>query len=336
MADHATRQGRDPSPVEAAALLINRYEAAIKEVQWLDVENALQRVADIRFRLNEPIRISFVGTFSVGKSSIINSLLGEPIAPVAVRPTTAVICYFRYSDSTRVRFHFRDGHVEDEGLFAYQRFSDHAKLSENEIRRIRQMSHVEVFYPNEILRDVILVDTPGFGSTAEADDAITEGHLREADAVCWVFDATQLGRGDEVKRINAMAHRFRKGATFAVINKSDEIAPSERPALKARAAELFNRLFDETFLYSAVLALDAADAGTSDHLEFALKNKIRQQVEENSDRLRAQRAAFSLAELADNDLEVLAAIDGSYLHIEEWVADVFKPLVGEQIDGLIT
>lgn len=253
----------------------------------------------------EPVRLSFCGNFSVGKSMIINSLLGEDVAPTNVRKTTAIVCHFRYGDTKRVRFHYRDGKIEEGNVFAFKSFADHQQLSREHENEIKNMSHVEVFYPSEVLREITIIDTPGFGSDAEKDDSITREHLKEADAVCWVFDANEVGKGDEVRRIESLSKYFR--ATFAVINKCDEIPDDERPDLKNRIKQLFPKIFRDVYLYSATTALESfhqsPDGDEIAHLCVNLVNEIQQHVKKQADSLRIERAMWSIGEYTDEYLQ---------------------------------
>ena len=82
-------------PLTTIRELLDEYERCIVEISpYLDASEALRRLSSIRAKLEEPIRLSFLGGFSVGKSNIINSLLGKTIAPVKIKPTTATITYF--------------------------------------------------------------------------------------------------------------------------------------------------------------------------------------------------------------------------------------------------
>lgn len=60
-------------------------------------ENLLHSLQKRKARLeNKTFRISLFGSFSTGKSSIANALLGEKILPTAANPTTASVQYIKY------------------------------------------------------------------------------------------------------------------------------------------------------------------------------------------------------------------------------------------------
>jgi GTP-binding protein EngB required for normal cell division len=305
--------------------LIDEYEERFSGVGWVDSAALSKRLNEIRRQLERPVRLSFVGNFSVGKSTVINSILGEEVAPVNQTPTTAVICHFRYGDTKRVRFHYEDGTFEEEGFFAFKQFSDHSQIDEEnddeQIERIERIDHVEIFYPNEVLREITLVDTPGFGASTEEDEDITRSHLRGADAVCWIFDADEVGKGSEVERIQKLSDEFR--SAFALINQCDKKPPHERPKLRRRAEDLVGEHFDDILLYSALDVFEA-EKGTIElrpedleHLESNLDEEIRERVRDQAEELRIQRARQQMARLSEGLLK----------HRNVW-ADIIDNIVG--------
>ena len=281
-------------------------------------------LAALKDRLDRPIRLSFIGNFSTGKSRIINSLLGEDIAPVDVGKATAAICHFRYGDTVRVRFHYKDEHVEEGDLFAFKRFADHGKLGPDEVARIKKMSHVEIFYPSEALRDMTLVDTPGFGSDAEQDDDVTRAHLRDADAVCWVFDATNGGcQRDEAERISELKGNFH--AAFAVVNKCDRIPPGDRPDFQAQVLEAVPGVFEDVLLYSAdtVIRLHEGDSTVDDddseHVCLDLKAEIERRVRGRSIEIAATRVWEGLRVLAGDVRDIGAKAQDESAQVIEFL-----------------
>ena len=55
------------------------------------VGEALAQVVAARERLARPLTIAIMGEFSAGKSTFVNALLGEAVAPMGVLPTTTTI-----------------------------------------------------------------------------------------------------------------------------------------------------------------------------------------------------------------------------------------------------
>src|SRR5690606_22235500 len=68
----------------------------------------LNDAAELRADLERPLRVAVIGEFNAGKSSLINALLGEPVAPVGVLPTTATINRLRWAPDRFVRVDFEE------------------------------------------------------------------------------------------------------------------------------------------------------------------------------------------------------------------------------------
>jgi GTP-binding protein EngB required for normal cell division len=298
-----------PGLVGEAEKTIDAYENRIlDEAPWLNTMATRQRLNAIRLRLREPIRLSFVGDFSAGKSSIINSLFRQAVAPVDVKKATATICYFRYGDRRLVRLYFRDGTSQELAIPLFQQLVNSAENDPVLGETVRNLSHADIFLPIEVLRDVTIVDTPGFGSHAEAHDELTRKHLEDADAVCWVFDSQDVAKKDEIERIRKLPRHLRRA--FAIVNKAETKPPSERESLVRRVHEQCPDRFQEVLLYSAKVVYESNQVGATPpaesktrHLCRDLTDHIRSRVRDAADLLRADQAASELRRLAAEHAE---------------------------------
>ena len=69
---------------------------------------------------NAPLRVTLVGSFSVGKSSLLNMLLQEPLLPSALEETTALPTFIEYGSQRAMSLIGQDGSLLplDEERFA--------------------------------------------------------------------------------------------------------------------------------------------------------------------------------------------------------------------------
>ncbi len=118
--------------------------------------DAIQQLRQAELDLDEPFLLVVVGEFNAGKSAFINALLGERVLREGVTPTTAVITRLRHAPSLIER---RTGAV------------------------------LEVGYPLELLRDVVIVDTPGTNAILREHEEITSQFVPRADLVLFVTSA---------------------------------------------------------------------------------------------------------------------------------------------------
>src|SRR5919205_1131127 len=71
-----------------------------------DVHNELERIG---YRLNQPIRIALAGSLKAGKSTLVNALVGEDIAPTDATEATRIVTWFRNGPTPKVTANHRGG-----------------------------------------------------------------------------------------------------------------------------------------------------------------------------------------------------------------------------------
>ena len=63
----------------------------------------------IGWRLNQPIRIALAGTLKAGKSTLVNALVGDNIAPTDATEATRIVTWFRHGPTPKVTANHRRG-----------------------------------------------------------------------------------------------------------------------------------------------------------------------------------------------------------------------------------
>lgn len=215
--------------LEEKALL----ELLSAEVRALSYEEFEKKIKAVRENLENLFSIVFIGEFSTGKSSIINALLGERILPEGITPTTDRITILRYGD------------VREE----YEENGNHY-----------------ISIPEERLKGVFMVDTPGTNVTLEQHEQITHQFIPKADIVFFVIGVERAVTGSEVKLIRFIKEDWLKNVVF-LLNKIDIVESAEelKNLIDYSAGEL-ERIFNiKPFLIpiSAKLAFQAKESGQS-------------------------------------------------------------------------
>lgn len=147
----------------------------------------LSELDELELKLKqEKLYLVVVGLFKRGKSSLINAIIGKPLAPVAVTPVTAIITLFEY-DSERhyAVIHFKDGSAEEKQQEEASRYVNEDENPANE----KQVQVVSIFDDAPVLRSVSLVDTPGIGSSFEHNTATTLQFIPKIDAALFLLSA---------------------------------------------------------------------------------------------------------------------------------------------------
>src|SRR5690606_28725200 len=148
------RSERLEDVLDAATTVLTRIPNRILGVSLDRVALAVRQVVAARERLARPLSIAIMGEFSAGKSTFVNALLGEAVAPMGVLPTTTTINVFRRGTGGGARIHYRDGRV---AIVAADQVHDFLHgLDDTAAQRIR---HVEIERTGSRMGDAAVVDT---------------------------------------------------------------------------------------------------------------------------------------------------------------------------------
>ncbi len=218
-------------------------------VSLAGVQDALAGVIAARERLARPLTIAIMGEFSSGKSTFVNALLGEAIAPMGSLPTTSTINVFRRGPSGGARVHYRDGTISTLARDEVQRFLH--GLDDVEASRIR---HMEVERTGAHMGDAAVVDTPGLNALDGFHERVARDFIEESDAVVWIFSATRGGAASEAGMLNSMRADGRQ--VLGIVNKVDTLDDDEREELCEYIQEQFGDVLVDVIPVCATDALE--------------------------------------------------------------------------------
>lgn len=240
--------------------------ALCDEVAATAPAQASLRLASIAERLRQPLRVAVAGRVSAGKSTLVNALLGRPLAPTAAGECTRVVTLYRAGFPEGAELVLRDGGRRP------VRLSGGALPQELAVDpdRVRLLS---VTVSNDALLDLSVLDTPGLASLNEHHRATVEA-LREADALVYVMEGgARQDDADALAAFRAQTAGARVSAlnVLAVLNKVDLLDPEGDPL--ATGARLARRLAGRLGHHAAAVApligllAESCDAGrlTEDH-----------------------------------------------------------------------
>ena len=189
--------------------------------------------------------VAIVGRLKQGKSTIMNALVGEPIAPTGVTPTTATINFFQYGTGSPV-VKYLDGREESISPGDLSRWVGDAP---EVLDRIKTTQCIQFYSKAEPLKGMSLVDTPGTESGIGEHDDIARAFLTNAAAIVYV---TQYpGRDEDLRTLrkhqgeSSMASRALN--SVCLLHKWEEdltlvAQPELHKALEERATCIKNSL----------------------------------------------------------------------------------------------
>ncbi|MET0714650.1 MAG: dynamin family protein [Mycetocola sp.] len=186
----------------------------------LDVLEAYAR------RLDEPLRVAIVGMVKAGKSTLLNAIIGEEIAPTDTAECTRIVTWYRYADTPRVTLHPVDGEPHDLPI----RRVDGRLLLDIGDARAEDVDRLVVEWPSKSLRNITLIDTPGIASLSEDVSARSirfltpEDAPSEADAIVYLLrhmHAADLNFLESFR--DTTAGRSGTINALAVLSRADEV-----------------------------------------------------------------------------------------------------------------
>ncbi|NOZ12516.1 MAG: Dynamin family protein [Acidobacteria bacterium] len=178
--------------------------------------------------LEERLHLAVLGQFKRGKSTLLNAILGEAILPSSVLPVTALPTWIRPGEKRIAVTIEKDGVPAVEELKSgdmtgfLNRYVNESANPEN----VLNVTEIEVFHPSEILKQgVVLVDTPGIGSTFRHNTAATMNFLSQCDAALFVTSADPPLTETEIEFLKSVRNRVPR--LFFVLNKTDYLDTGE-------------------------------------------------------------------------------------------------------------
>ena len=188
-------------------------------------------------RLSGPLQVAIAGRVKAGKSTLLNALVGERLAPTDAGECTKIVSRYRRGQGYEVVARMRDGRSEALN-FARSNGSLDIKLGAlNE----HDVETIEVAWPSSALESITLIDTPGLASINDENSRRTRDFLeadpdRPSDADAVIYLMRHAHRAD-LAFLDAFMDRSVTGASpvnaVAVLSRADEIGAGRADAMES-------------------------------------------------------------------------------------------------------
>lgn len=230
-------------------------------------------INELKKRVNVPLRVAVVGIMKAGKSTLMNALVKDKLVFTGNVETTYTVSWFKYGEKPSLRIVFRQTEKEKatgkqpESLTApfedLEKWTVRVKAKENP--RIKDVAYIEIFYPNEILKTLELIDTPGLSSSYQLDaqntldflgvksaaearelEQVTQREASQADAIIYAFTRSA---GETDQELLNQFHGSSMSGSSSPINALGVYTRSDfswEPESRQTPVELARRITEKT------------------------------------------------------------------------------------------
>ncbi len=254
--------------------ILNQYNRLLDLDNILDGKITKSDIEDKKQQLeDEHFFVSFTGQIKSGKSTLINAFLfGDEIIPTDDTPHTAKITIIKYGLTPKLEATLYNKNEWEElksnsefynkflkpdieksisnGVYIDELIYNSPKiLKENSLTNLREyvarggkytpfVNSVTIYYPNEILKEITIVDTPGTNDPNQLRDRVAKEWVHKTDANIYITYANQAMDRVDIEFIDKFLLGVPKEQKITVINKIDTI--NSRDGLNEYIDELFS------------------------------------------------------------------------------------------------
>ncbi|XP_028998999.1 sarcalumenin-like [Betta splendens] len=205
--------------------LLNIYHTAIKPVEQAYKYNELRQHEVTDGEITSKPMVLFLGPWSVGKSSMINYLLGLHETPqelyTGAEPTTSEYTVIMHGEKVRT--------IEGIVMAAdsSRAFSPLEKFGQGFLEKL-----VGIEMPHKLLERVTIVDTPGIIENRKQQERgypyndVCQWFIDRADLIFLVFDPTKLDVGGELEMLFTQM-KGRESQIRLILNKADSLSTQD-------------------------------------------------------------------------------------------------------------
>ena len=263
------------------------------------------------------IRIGFIGEFSAGKTSLINSILGINL-PTNIAPTTKAICVIEPTVGIESNIYYR----EDGNQRSQTDFNTFRSILRGETDC--QAAVVQV-PPCEVLpTGCVFVDTPGIHTATGSEAELTKAYLSMLDAAVVCINITNGVINKDLLDFlcDAQLRHLQKHLVFA-LTWSDRKSHDEGEIVRSSIVQLLEKTVREgkmemTNINDKVFTVSANESGNAAKVYGILKQAVLEDLPALHEQRKQQmlrEIGKDLAKLLEESLKI-ASFDSSELDAE--------------------
>jgi len=279
----------DNTPIEnttSANNILPQFVDQLRHLYGIIVQNTY--VKDTAKHLNRIIQdannqtmILIVGKERVGKTTLVNGLLGREILSVDDQHPTSVNTFIRYGEQEEIKAYFLDGVVAVFDLSKLELLTTGDTFASQILRE--HLDYLEVYLKNDLLKSVTIIDSVSLEAGGGEMAYFSEALMNRVDEIFWVLRAGSMAMDAELLLIETLKN---KGVEpLCVINGIDD--EEHATAFMDSEQQRIGHLMSD---FIGISAINALVAKQTDNHELWQKSQYDQliahihRVAENSDK----------------------------------------------------
>ncbi|MGE7093220.1 dynamin family protein [Lysinibacillus sp. NPDC048646] len=213
---------------------------------------------------NNQTMILIVGKERVGKTTLVNGLLGRSVLSVNDKNPTGVNTFLRYGEHEEVKAYFLDGVVAVFDMSKLELLTTGDTFASQILRE--HLDYLEVYLKNDLLKSVTIIDSVSLEAGGGEMAYFSESLINRVDEIFWVLRSGSKAINAEILLIETLKN---KGVEpLCVINGIDT---NDDPEAFMRAEkERIGQLMSD---FVAISATNALEAQQSDNEELWHKSR---------------------------------------------------------------
>ncbi|MBI6030034.1 dynamin family protein [Clostridium perfringens] len=282
------------------------------------IENELEVIYN---KINNPLKVVFMGEVKAGKSTIINSIVGEALSYVDVVEATAAIIEISHG--------FRDEAIietyeENNIVGSIDEINCILEENKNNEDFFSSIKVIKIKKNMDSLNKINIVDTPGLETITFVNEERTKNYIQESDVVIWVLNSNHLGQIDVNEKIEEVYDLGKP--IICIANRIDEIDGSTEDVIEYIDDEM-GYMFEKIIPMSGKLAYEGIINKDNNRFESSgmkeLMNSLKS-INSNNEAIQNNSIVKSFNVQVDRDIRIHEKISSYFCEIDNDLKERFN------------
>ncbi len=291
---------------------MNNYVPQIEELcriaESLGNENIVNAGKFLKQRVSQPDSyVVCLGESCSGKSTILNSLIGEELLPVSGVPSTAAITEICFDNTISGKEFYAINKNATMEEINPEVFRQLALEPDAELERIRAKVHSDIDWSG-----IRIFDTPGYGSLVKEHEEVLMDFLPNCDAILYTVSYRVGIQDEDYVFLESMSNLTRSGIPFCLmINRCPDGANSEDVRIKEITRYVTSLLEEKSVPTILIRSFNAGELGCNLNSVNEIRDFIMDSVKSEERQAELEEAfkgyIFDLCDMINEDIDMRVA-----------------------------